>query len=193
MRTNLAKGVNLQTNTPATAIIPSCQNTGKWVVKTERGDIESSQVVHATNAYSSALEPTLRGLVRPTPHICQRAVPPVESVLHTDTLQHSYGVLLGNGSFYSINPRTAAEGSVLFGGDNPGQHEFDKWLQGNPSRCTDDGLVSFPSITKAVQEFTETQLGWDATNFADGESPICQSWSGIIALASTLPSVSNAG
>lgn len=193
MRANLAKGVNLQTNTRATAVIPSCKNTGKWVVKTERGDIECLQVVHATNAYSSALEPTLRGLVRPTPHICQRVVPPVESALHKDTLQHSYGVLLGNGSFYSINPRTAAEGSVLFGGDNPGQHEFEIWLQDNPSRCTDDSLVSFPSITKAVQEFTERQLGWGATTLADEDYSICQSWSGIIALVSTLPSLAGAG
>ncbi|KAL2825000.1 FAD dependent oxidoreductase [Aspergillus cavernicola] len=176
MRENLEKGVNLQTRTKVTSVIGSPKYPEKWVVKSERGDIECSHVVHATNAYSSALEPSLRGLISPSPHMCDRIVPPVTFV-GSASLENSYGVLLPDGGLFSINPRSTAEGSVLFGGSNPGQREFEQWLQEHPERCIDDGMLGFESVTKAVQTFAESQIvGWNA-KFID------HSWSGIIALS----------
>ncbi|KAL4995649.1 FAD dependent oxidoreductase-domain-containing protein [Aspergillus recurvatus] len=179
MRENLERGVNLQTRTKVTHVVGSSKSPGKWIVKSDRGDIECSQVIHATNAYSSALEPSLRGLIYPQPHMCNRIVPPV-AFEGSEGLTNSYGVLLPNGRLFSINPRNMTEGSVLFGGSNPGQAELEKWLEAHPERGIDDSLQGFKPVTKAVQAFAESQIiGWKAKFNND-------SWSGIIARASVL-------
>ncbi|KAL4931087.1 NAD(P)/FAD-dependent oxidoreductase [Aspergillus undulatus] len=179
MRENLRNGVNLQTRTKVTQIVQSSA-PGKWVAKTERGNIECTQVIHATNAYSSALEPSLRGLIYPQPHMCDRVVPLVKSEAPNGLgLTNSYGVLLPNGGLFSINPRSTKEGSVLFGGSNPGQPELERWIDdpSHPERGVDDGLLGFKPVTDAVQDFAESQLvGWKAQSEHD-------SWSGIIAMS----------
>ncbi|KAL4875625.1 FAD dependent oxidoreductase [Aspergillus karnatakaensis] len=176
MRENLKKGVNLQTRTRVSQVTQSSNSPEEWIVRSDRGDIECSRVVHATNAYSSALEPSLRGIISPTPHMCDRIKPPV-NLVGSGGLKNSYGVLLPDGGLFSINPRSDQEGSVLFGGSNPGQREFERWVQENPSRATDDGLQGFKSVTEAVQTFAESQInGWKA-QFDN------HSWSGIIALS----------
>uniref|UniRef100_A0A8H7K554 FAD dependent oxidoreductase domain-containing protein n=1 Tax=Bionectria ochroleuca TaxID=29856 RepID=A0A8H7K554_BIOOC len=123
MSENLKKGVNLQTRTTVTQVVESNKQLGKWTVKTARGDIECAQVVHATNAYSPALEPSLRGLIKPTPHMCSSRAPPV-SFIGSKALQNSYGILLPGGESITINPRIPTHGPVLFWGSNPGQAEF---------------------------------------------------------------------
>lgn len=183
MRENLKRGVNLQTHTKVTHVKQSVQSPGKWIVETERGEIECSQVVHATNAYSSALEPSLRGLIRPSPHMCNKVVPP-ETFAGSKTLQNTYGVLLPDGALFSINPRCTSDGIILFGGTNPGQQELNKWLHEHPERGADDSLAGVESVRKAVQEFVEAQFpGW--TDVATGPGELYDySWSGIIGLAS---------
>jgi glycine/D-amino acid oxidase-like deaminating enzyme len=174
MRDNIKRGVNLQTKTRALNVVGA---TGKWVVKTERGDIECSEVVHATNAYSSALEPSLRGLITPCPHMCNRVIPPKASK-DSVVLKNSYGVLLPYDGLFSINPRINGDGAVLFGGTNPGQDEFMKWLEKNPHRHTDDGLTGFPSVTKAVHDFAVAELkAWPTE-----EEAYKNAWSGILGL-----------
>jgi glycine/D-amino acid oxidase-like deaminating enzyme len=183
MRDNLKKGANLQTNTRVTRVEQSLQCPGKWLVESERGKIECSQLVYATNAYTSALVPSLRGIIRPSPHMCNKVVPP-STFTGSTGLQNSYGVLLPDGGLFSINPRCTSDGIVLFGGSNPGQRQFEKWLEDHPDRYIDDGLVDFRPVTDAVQEFVESQL----ISWKDGStiSSILynKSWSGIIALAS---------
>ncbi|KAL3466249.1 FAD dependent oxidoreductase [Aspergillus heterothallicus] len=175
MRENLKKGVNLQTRTKVTEVIRSAKSPEKWAVKSNRGEIECSIVVHATNAYSSALEPSLRGLVTPTPHMCDRVIPPV--AIKGRGLQNSYGILLPEGGLFSINPRSNQEGSILFGGSNPGQRAFEDWIQKHPERRIDDGLEGFKPVTEAVKTFAETEIiGWRA-KFDH------HSWSGIIAIS----------
>ena len=182
MRDNLKKGVNLQTRTKVTQVTPSSTAPGNWVVSSDRGDIECTQVVHATNAYSSALEPSLRGLISPTPHMCDRVVPPLAHEGSVAGLTNSYGILLPNGGLFSINPRSTFEGSILFGGSNPGQPELEKWLRHHPERGIDDGLHGFEPVTKAVRTFAESEIvGWKADFNND-------SWSGIIARVSHLAS-----
>jgi glycine/D-amino acid oxidase-like deaminating enzyme len=183
MRDNLKNGVNLQTNTIVTQITQSRQSPGKWIVESERGKIECMQVVHATNAYSSALEPSLRGLISPSPHICNRVVPPVEYT-GSKGLQNSYGVLMSDGDLFSINPRSTSDGLVMFGGSNPGQGKFEKWLEEHPEKCVDDSLLSFESVSDAIQDFTESQFpGW-ASTASGGEQLYKDGWSGVIALVS---------
>ncbi|ORY56901.1 FAD dependent oxidoreductase-domain-containing protein [Pseudomassariella vexata] len=181
MRSNLSKGLNfnLQTYTAARKVVRSEENLDKWVVRTDRGNIECTRVVHATNAYSAALEPSLRGLIRPTPHMCNKVIPP-STFAGSKALQNSYGVLLPDGALFSINPRCTADGIVLFGGSNPGQLKFDEWLAKHPERCTDDSLSGIKEVTDAVKSFAEEQLeGW--TEAATGPGQLYDySWSGII-------------
>ncbi|KAL6399729.1 FAD dependent oxidoreductase [Ilyonectria robusta] len=180
MRDCLKKGVNLQTHTQVTQVIQSVEIPGKWIIQSDRGEVKCSLVVHATNAYSAAVEPSLRGLINPIPHMCDQVTPPV-TFTGTKSLQNSYGVLLPEGGLFSINPRCTTGGPVLFGGFNPGQQEFMKWLEKNPERGTDDGLPGFKSVTEAVREFTQSQfVEWPTASTNEGDV-YSHRWSGIIA------------
>ncbi|OJJ94769.1 hypothetical protein ASPACDRAFT_127920 [Aspergillus aculeatus ATCC 16872] len=184
MRENMRRGVNLQTKTKAVAVVPSEKTPGQWVVRTERGDIECAQVVHATNAYSSALEPSLRGLITPRPQMCNRVTIP-ESATDFSGFENSYGILLGRDDLISINPRLNGDGAVLFGGSNPGQGEFMKWLDRNPERCIDDGMTGHDAINKAVQAFAIGEVkGWTADELQQQE-PYTHAWSGIMGMVRT--------
>lgn len=70
MQLNLSLGLNFQTWTPVQSVSESTVKAGQWVVKTERGSITTPTVVHATNAYVSAILPELQSFIRPTPHMC---------------------------------------------------------------------------------------------------------------------------
>ncbi|KAJ6071620.1 hypothetical protein N7499_009634 [Penicillium canescens] len=182
MRSNIQRGVNLQTNTRATKVVPSRRSKTKWIVRTERGDIECSEVVHASNAYSSALEPSLRGLITPCPHMCNKVIPPKAGEDFAG-FKGSYGVLLPQNDLITINPRLKGDGAVLFGGSNPGQDEFMQWLKENPHRYTDDGLTGFDSVTKAIHKFAVGELkGW-STDDMKQEEAYQHAWSGILGLS----------
>lgn len=186
MRETLSKGANFQTHTTVIRVIASSKNPMSWTVETNRGNIECLQVVHATNAFSSALEPSLRGLISPQPHICDKFIPPTRFI-ETGGLKNSYGVLLPDGALITINPRNSREqGPMLLGGSNPGQPDFEKWLRNRPDRCIDDDLRGFETITEAAKDFAESQLtGWKPDSDLQVESDI-YSWSGIIGLVSHL-------
>lgn len=183
MRSNLQNTrMHLQTHTQVTDVSRSAEDPDKWSVHTsERGSISCSQVVHATNAYSSAIEPSLRGVIIPHPHICTRAVPPA-TYTGPVGLRNSYGVLLDDGAMFSVNPRCTADGMVLFGGSNPGQKKLNEWLEKHPERWVDDGLGGEELVTPAVKKFADEEyIGWNKN--VDGEvSVFDHSWSGIIAL-----------
>lgn len=182
MRDNISKGVNLQTKTLATKISPDSTGEYKWIVHTERGQIACNTVVHATNAYSAALESSLKGVITPKPHMCNKFVPP-QAVCGSKALRNSYGVLLRDGGLFSINPRCTADGVVMFGGSNPGQKELDQWVEDNPEHCIDDSLASVEDVTKHVREFVESNFeGWNEAEVGPGEG-FDYSWSGIIGLS----------
>lgn len=218
MRASLANaggGVNLQTFTPVRSVTPydlsssppsSDEKRGKhrWTVQTDRGPIACANVVHASNAYLPAYAPSMRGLIRPKPHMCNKVLPPL-ALAGSRSLRNSYGVLLRDGSLFSINPRHGADGVVLFGGSNPGQRRLDEWVAAQPAaqpaadrRCVDDGLSSAGAaedrgtaaarlVTDAVRGFAEAQFqGWSESADRDGMGPgagFDYSWSGIIGVA----------
>ncbi|KAJ7181110.1 FAD dependent oxidoreductase [Mycena filopes] len=53
--------LNLHTRTPATSISPSSSPSRRWAVRTHRGILNCSYVIHATNAYASHLLPHMAG------------------------------------------------------------------------------------------------------------------------------------
>jgi glycine/D-amino acid oxidase-like deaminating enzyme len=185
MRQNISGGVNLQTYTTVRKVDSGPSNT--WLVRTDRGTIACAQVVHATNAYSAAVEPALRGVIRPTPHMCNKVVPPA-CFSGSKALRNSYGVLLPDGALFSINPRCTSDGNVLFGGSNPGQHQLDQLVEDEPQRCVDDSLTNLPAVTRAVKEFAESDFaGW--IDAVPGPGQLYDySWSGIIGRVSFVSS-----
>jgi hypothetical protein len=114
-------------------------------------------VVHATNAYSAALEPSLKGVIIPNPHICNRFAPP-RALSGSKALQNSYGVLLPNGALFSINSRSSSDGSGMFRGSNPGQKKLDEWADQEPGRYVDDSLVNLRLVTREVRALVNTQF-----------------------------------
>jgi glycine/D-amino acid oxidase-like deaminating enzyme len=182
MRGNLNLGANLQTYTLAKKITANNSGTRKWLVHTDRGDISCNTVVHATNAYSAALDPSLRGLITPKPHMCNKVIPP-RLYSGTAALKNSYGVLLPSGGIFSINPRCTADGNIMFGGSNPGQKELDGWVERHPEHCVDDGIADVEGVTGHVRAFVEKHFeGWKDAEVGPGEG-FMYSWSGIIGLS----------
>ncbi|KAJ4364988.1 hypothetical protein N0V83_008604 [Neocucurbitaria cava] len=177
MRENLKKGLNLQTYTTAHSITPSSSSSSSasvasknWTIHTSRGPISTPTIIHATNAYSAALLPSLlRGLITPKPHICTRVIPP-RSHSGSAALKNSYGVLLPDGGLFSINPRCTADGNVLFGGSNPGQKRLDKWVEGQEDSgvCVDDGLAGGVESVE-VQGVMECVRGLFGRSLGGGE------------------------
>lgn len=190
MRKNLSQGVNLQTYTTVRKV--DTGPDGTWIVRSDRGDIKCKNVVHATNAYSAAIEPSLRGVIRPTPHMCNKVVPPA-CFSGSKALRNSYGVLLPNGALFSINPRHTSDGIVLFGGSNPGQQQLDELIENEPQRCIDDSLTNVPFVTKAVKDFAESDFeGW--IDAVPGPGQLYDyGWSGIIGRVSSACFESNIG
>ncbi|KAF1967608.1 DAO-domain-containing protein [Bimuria novae-zelandiae CBS 107.79] len=182
MRQNLKSGVNLQTHTQAKIVSVDPSGRRKWVVLTLRGEIACDTVVHATNAYSAALEPSLRGVITPKPHMCNKVVPP-RTMSGSKALQNSYGVLLPDSGIFSINPRCTADGVIMFGGSNPGQKELDRWVEQHPENCINDGLSRVENVTECVREFVESNFEcWKGAEMSPGEG-FDYSWSGIIGLS----------
>lgn len=186
MRSNLEKGVNLQTFTTARSVSASPSETHRWTVHTDRGDISCGNVVHASNAYAPAYEPSLRPLIRPKPHMCNKVLPPL-AFAGSGALRNSYGVLLPYGSLFSINPRSGSDGVVMFGGSNPGQNKLDDWIHEHPEHCVDDGLANVKMVTDEVRHFAEASFeGWKDSADRDGMGPgqgFDYSWCGIIGMA----------
>lgn len=182
MRTNLKRGANLQTHTIAQSVSAGLDGGRKWIVHTDRGDIACDTIVHATNAYSAAIEPSLKGVITPKPHICNKVIPP-RSLCGSKAIQNSYGVLLSDGGLFSINPRSTSDGAVMFGGSNPGQKQLDDWVERHPENCVNDSFARLDNVTKYVQEFVEKELlGWNSAELGPGEG-FDYSWSGIIGLS----------
>ncbi|KAF1358401.1 DAO-domain-containing protein [Lizonia empirigonia] len=182
MRQNLKNGTNLQTYIVGTSVSEATEGQRRWLVHTDRGVIACDNVVHATNAYSAALEPSLRGFMTPKPHICTKVVPP-RAVSGSHAIRNSYGVLLPDGALFSINPRCTADGNIMFGGSNPGQQALDDWVERHPENCINDGLSDVERVTRCVKDFIHDKFeGWDAAEYGPGEG-IQYSWSGIIGLS----------
>ncbi|ODN77772.1 hypothetical protein L202_04902 [Cryptococcus amylolentus CBS 6039] len=170
-------GLNLQTWTPVTAVTGSAH---QWTVHTERGEIKASKVVHCTNAYAGVLLPETKGAINPTPHMCNKVIPPT-SHSGTKALCNSYAVLYPTG-MYSINPRFTSDGAVLFGGSAPNQYKLLEYVAEDPEkRATDDGLINFEPVTEAVRNLGSDGLEWDLAPGERGTAPRYDyAWSGII-------------
>jgi len=69
---------------------------------------------------------------------------------------------------------------VLFGGAAPNQQQLMDYVAADPSRRTDDSLVNFEPVTKAVKDLGRNGFGWDVTKARGSFARYDYAWSGII-------------
>jgi len=136
----LEKGLNIQTNTPVTKVVPSEGGSG-GVLETPRGSIKATQIVHATNAYAGHLLEDFQGLITPFRGQCSQ-VTPTKPYSGSKMLTHTYSFRwrdVRNDFDYMI--QRPADGSMIIGG---GRWNTDITKLINQ---TDDSVV-IPELTK---------------------------------------------
>ncbi|KAI4604221.1 hypothetical protein KJ359_000352 [Pestalotiopsis sp. 9143b] len=164
----VAKGVNLQTNTPVTKVSESADADGYWTVTTSRGEIKTKKVVFATNAYTSGLLPEYSQIIRPVRGTCSRITvgnsgPPMGKL---KSMVQYYGPKTAD---YQAN---RSDGSFVIGG------AWSTCRFKHPEQWRDvvDDSQLVPAATKYFDGFMErTFVGWDKA-----ESEVDKLWSGIM-------------
>jgi glycine/D-amino acid oxidase-like deaminating enzyme len=133
LRKVLASGkVNLQTNTPTTPIHQ--EPDGTWRIDTPRGSIRAKKVVHASNAYVSALLPEYSKIIIPYKGICTHiAVPEGKTAPY---LTNSYIVRENDLVLSYLIPRS--DGGIIVGGSQAVfKPHLDQWY----SNVDDTALI----------------------------------------------------
>ena len=168
----LQKGLNLQTETPATSI---SQTINGWLVTTPRGHIATKKLILATNGYTAHLWTQLQGIIVPLRGHVTAQRPGLN--MPKSGLQHTYSFIY-RGEYEYMVPRpqgTKHAGDIIIGGASTkrtrdgGEEEF--W-------CTDDTVVD-GDITKYLEDCTKEYFGsnWGQDN-PDGR--VRRAWSGIM-------------
>lgn len=107
-------GLSVQTNTLVTAVFDD-DDADFATVKTSRGDIRASHVVHATNSWLGRLIPELRPFVSPVRANVQRRVPSVKE----DRLGNSWWIRYGEHDYEYMIQRP--DGAYIAGRANTGR------------------------------------------------------------------------
>lgn len=157
-----AVSLKLHTHTPVTAVRPLSADgdVRRWELETPRGSVRCTHVVHATNAYASALLPQLAG---PTGIIPTRgqaisiraAVPSRELTLSGFTADH--GMM-----YWTARPSSAPDERplVILGGA--------RHAEGSSRGPTTDDSILDPAVGRRLREFlSEVFPG----KFAKGAEP----------------------
>ncbi|GME93582.1 unnamed protein product [Ambrosiozyma monospora] len=111
LKKNIEKGMQLQTNTPVLSTAKLAD--GRYLVKTNRGEIICKNLVIATNAYTASVEPKFEGKIVPIKGICSH-ITSSDPNLKTPHLTNTYGIRYGGADGdYLIN---RPDGSVIVGG-----------------------------------------------------------------------------
>jgi glycine/D-amino acid oxidase-like deaminating enzyme len=173
---SLAKGMNLQTNTPAFSINPisasSSDEGARWTVETDRGILKTKNVVLATNAYTNALLPSLaqKEFLTPTRSQLTAIRPATGDLLHHPTIDKSVGFDTAKSEdYYHIRARgLKGAGDVIYGGGRDESPTKERWI-------TDDSIVN-PKIAAYLQSSAPEAFGkavWGE------KSKIMRDWTGI--------------
>lgn len=126
LKTVIARGANLQANTPVDSMSESPDAEGRWTVNTARGSIKAKHIVLSSNAYTGAIAPEYEGKIVPVRGICSRTVVPNPPNPPLPTLDSSYTVRLKEGIYEYIIARP--DGSIVIGGARSVYaHDLNNW------------------------------------------------------------------
>ncbi|KII91508.1 hypothetical protein PLICRDRAFT_173346 [Plicaturopsis crispa FD-325 SS-3] len=166
----IARGLNLQTFTPAHSIKPSPLSTAErplWDVVTPRGTITTPRVIHATNGFAATLLPQLHGFVEPWRGQCSAHIPPA-SFAGPKKLGHTMVVRTSLTEIEYLMQRPA-DGTVIMGGARSVDEKF--------NNNTDDTVV-LEGMTKHLTNYLPNALeGWVPKAVNEG---MHQTWTGIL-------------
>ncbi|KAL4805161.1 FAD dependent oxidoreductase [Aspergillus unguis] len=165
----IAKGANLQTHTPVSSVSEAPNADGLWEVHTERGTIQTKQVVFASNAYTSAIAPQYKDRIVPVRGICSRVVVPNPPHPLSPSLDSSYTVRIKEGIYEYLVPRP--DGSIIIGGARSAYvQDLQTWYNN-----TDDSRLIEPARNHFEGYMQKYFTGWGDTGaFMD------RIWTGIM-------------
>jgi len=136
-------------------------------------------------AYSGSLLADFgRIVIKPTPFICTKVVPP-RSHTGSHALKNTYFVTGYKDSSVTINPRSNSDGVILFGGESTAQDELEKYIEEHaPSGEINDSLGNFKPIIEGIQDFARGVLAeWEDEGVV-GAGHADYNWSGIMGMVS---------
>ena len=157
--------INLQTNTPVTAVISD--PNGGFILETSRGRMHADRVVHASNAYISSLLPEYAKNIIPCKGICCRIAVPTGS--HAPLLNNSYINRTEDLTLSYLIPR--ADGSIVVGGAASKFKPFrDQWYDN-----VDDSTLIDSAKDYYENYMQRTYRGWE-----DSGATVDKIWSGVM-------------
>lgn len=163
----LNQGLNLQTNTPVDSVSSTMDADEKWTIRTKRGTIKASKVIHATNGYTAQVLPEYKDRIIPVRGICSRIASPKGP--KSPHLVNTYGIRFDARNNDYLIPRP--DGSIIVGGARQRfWHKREAWFD----NIRDDELVE-----EAVSYFD----GYMQRHFAgwqDSEAKVTNVWTGIM-------------
>ncbi|RDW72918.1 FAD dependent oxidoreductase superfamily protein-2 [Coleophoma cylindrospora] len=161
----VAKGVNLQTNTPVSSVAKAQDLEGYWQVQTPRGVTRAKKLVFATNGYTSAILPQYTGIIYPVRGICTRIKTPEDQP--APKLSHTYCINFGQGWDYLIQ---RGDGSIVVGGGKS------SYLADRFQWCNnvDDGSLIEPARSYFDGYMQRNFMGWEQSG-----AYVDQIWTGI--------------
>ncbi|KAF9695241.1 hypothetical protein EKO04_007212 [Ascochyta lentis] len=117
-------GVKLQTHTPVTNISAAHTDAQdhRWLVHTPRGSIRTTTIVYATNGYTSALVPEMKGKIVPVKGMVAQL-----AGANVPKLTHSYMMRFSEYEYDYMIPRP--DGSIILGGAKRDFYKnLDEWF-----------------------------------------------------------------
>ncbi|EXJ92403.1 hypothetical protein A1O3_00954 [Capronia epimyces CBS 606.96] len=170
----LGWGANLQTNTPVLSISDLSDGSGRWRVKTPRGEVVTKKVVVAANAYLSALLPEFNDKIIPARGIvCRIAVP--EQGKMAPHLNNSYSIRYGPQEYDYLISRT--DGSIIVGGAKQKVLLDDAYWHNN----TDDSQL-IPGAANYFDGYMQRLFhGWENSG-----AKVTHTWTGVMGYSSDL-------
>ncbi|CAD0100663.1 unnamed protein product [Aureobasidium mustum] len=165
------RGVNIQTHTPVNSI--SASTEGRWTVSTDRGDIKTQKVVHATNAYTKALLPEYEKNIIPCKGICCHIAVPEGDV--APLVGNSYIIReQGDPSVLSyLIPRS--DGGIIVGGSQAiFKPQLEQWYNN-----TDDAELIEASKDYYTNYMQNNFRGWE-----NSKAEVKKIWTGVMGYTS---------